>query len=254
MTTRILVLSEDSGSQGTPTAQALLHKALVQLVPNIDSRKVSIEPQPSDTRALHALRGNRWKERNSPERIRLVNEVAARLMSGTVVVFHVDSDTRWSDRKRSENRRQFEKLIRIAIQSMLCGMGAPFPQDRAKPFVPLSPEKARAATDRLIVMHPCYSIESWLYQATEAVCGLCANVHDSEVHQKQIREWGQKRGLLDEIMRPKDDVLGACVSDRHNEDLARHFPADEVSTVKASWSEFLEQLKQLSELRDNLAK
>jgi hypothetical protein len=101
-------------------------------------------------------------------------------------------------------------------------------------------------------MHPCYSIESWLYQSTSVAREKCAAIHQSEAHQTTIESWQLDRSLLDELERPKDLVLGDCVSDKHNETLAAAFPGEAVRDAGKSWSEFVDQLAACADLLSQL--
>jgi hypothetical protein len=119
-------------------------------------------------------------------------------------------------------------------------------------FLPLTPERAAEVTKRLFVMHPCYSVEAWLYQATDVLAECCAKSHQKTEHQRLIAGWAEDRTLLDEIERIKDGELSGCVGDQRNELLAAAFPADQVFLAQRSWTEFVEQLRLSEALRDSL--
>ncbi|MER2562766.1 MAG: hypothetical protein ABTQ32_18715 [Myxococcaceae bacterium] len=245
------MVSEDSGKQGVPTVQRLLKAAAQLAVPGLDTRLLDSRPLPSGDLSLNAIRGNAWKDkRTTPEKLGLIRTIANELAQGNFVVFHVDSDSTWSRRASSENRKKFDAVVRhLVIQWLM----TPSPRSQtAKVYQPRSNEEATALVANLLVMHPCYSIESWLYQATDELKARCRAAHDDADHQSLIDSWAMDRTLLDEVVRPKDDALGACVKDRHNEALAQQFPAERVDAAKKSWHEFVELLRASRRFRDRL--
>lgn len=248
MAARVLVVSEDSGKQGIPTVQKLLKLAAQLAVPGLDTRRLDARPLPSGDLSLNAIRGNAWKDkRPTPEKLGLIRTIANELAQGRFVVFHVDSDSTWSMRESSENRKRFDSDVRRLVAERLMGPGA-----RAS-YQPKTDDEARALVANLFVMQPCYSIESWLYQATLELKARCRGVHNDVGHQGLIDTWAADRTLLDEVERPKDDALGTCVKDRHNEALAPHFPAADVHRAEKSWHEFVEVLRASTVLRERLA-
>ena len=249
---RFLILTEDSGKQGQPTIQLLTRAALRLIGPTFDSRKVELSPLLDNPRASAARRGNAWKERRpTPDKVQLLGAIATRLMEdGGFVVFHVDSDEVWARRGQSENRQKFEKIVRTGVRQILMGAAQP-PFGRR--FSPLSETEAVTVASRLFVMHPCYSVEAWLYQSTAQLAAVCKSVHERADHQELIRQWSADRSVLDGVDAPKDGALIDCVAAEHNELLAMHFPAAEVDLARRSWSEFVTLLRADSRLLDRLA-
>lgn len=246
---RFLVLTEDSGQQAQSTIQTLTRAAISLVVPHVDTRRLELRPPPEKDALVTALRANGWKtKRPTPAKTRLLGEIANSLLDG-FVVFHVDTDATWTSRASSQNRVAFDAIIRRGVSSVLQGH-APNPIGRRAP--PMSEADASQVLRRLFVMHPCYSVESWLYQACDILAALCATAHASPDHQLLIKSWAQDRALLDELERPKDDVLGDCVADHHNAALAPAFPAREVRAAQKSWAEFVGQLANSSELLSRL--
>lgn len=253
MGARVLVVSEDSGKQGVPTVQKLLKLAAQLAVPGLDTRLLDSRPLPTGDLSLNAVRGNAWKDRRqTPEKLRLIRTIANELAQGNFVVFHVDSDSTWSKRTSSENRKKFDSDLRRLVAETLMGPHARHRQAPASVYRLRSNEEVTTLVANLLVMQPCYSIEAWLYQATTELKARCLSVHDHPDHQALIDSWATDRTILDEVVRPKDSTLGACVKDRHNEALASHFPAAEVDEARKSWHEFVE-LFRASMLRERLA-
>jgi hypothetical protein len=250
---RILALTEDSGHQAQPVLQNLLKKALKLVVEGVDLNpaRVQIEPLPENERAIHAVHANKWKQQPSPrETILLLGAIAARLLEPAgFVIFHFDTDRVWTERHKSENRQKFEEIIRNGVRRILRGEALLPVNPRPRPT--LTTEQVDAALGRLLILSPCYSIESWLYQATKELLAYCQARHDSEKHVQLIESWSEDRKLLDEVYKPKDDVL-ACVGDHHNGELAKVFPAEEVWLAERSFFESVERLRACSALREAL--
>lgn len=241
---RILVLTEDSGKQAQPTIQKLLKEALKLVVEGVDLNptRVRLEPLPDNEPARLAVRANKWEEQPPPrETILLLGLIAAQLQQPAgFVIFHFDTDRVWSERHKSERHQKFELIIRNGVRRILRGE-APLPfSERPRPT--LSAEEIETVLARLIILSPCYSIESWLYQATKELLAYCRDEHESEEHVKRIESWSTDRTLLDEVSQPKDEVL-TCVGDRHNEELAKAFPAEDVWLAERSFHESVERLR-----------
>lgn len=251
---RILVLTEDSSRQAQPTVQKLLKEALKLVVEGVDLNpaRVRFEPLPENERAVHAVHSNRWKEQPAPrETIVLLNLIATRLLEPAgFVVFHIDTDRAWSERESSENRNKFGTIIRDGVRRVLRGE-APVPIN-PRPRPTLTTEQIELALKRLLVLSPCYSIESWLYQATEELLAHCQKRHTSEEHARLIESWASDRTLLDEVSQPKTHVL-TCVGDHHNKELAKTFPAEEVWLAERSFYESVERLRDCTALTAALA-
>jgi hypothetical protein len=247
---RILLLTEDSGRQGQPTVHKLLTEALKLLVEGVDlnPKRVPIEPLLKSNPACKALRANQWKEHPTTKQTIVLREaIAAHLLTTPgFVIFHFDTDRVWDERKDSENRKRFDVIIRDGVRGILRGESRPpIPPGRSPPK--LSAEQIEAALGRLLVLSPCYSIESWLYHATTEIREYCQAKHSSVEHGKLIESWESNKQLLDEVFRPKDDAL-PCVGDQHNELLSKTFPAEKVWIARRSFYEFVETLRACSPL------
>lgn len=233
----ILVLTEDTGAQAQATVRHLVKVALQLVAPKVDTRRLRLLPV-ENSLAASALRANAWKSkkgnRRTPERNALIGEIATRLAQGHYVAFHVDTDTTWSERATSDNRQKFEAQIRNLVRAELMADGAR-PTHRAR-----TEAEANELVKNLFAIHPCYSIESWLYQATGELRALCAKRHVDPHHQALIAGWEADRTKLDEVLQPKEAL---CVGDQSNAHLAQHFPASQAEAAKRSWAEFIELLR-----------
>ncbi len=106
---------------------------------------------------------------------------------------------------------------------------------------------------RLLVLSPCYSIESWLYQATKELLAYCRQKHDVEEHLQRIESWAADRTLLDEVWQPKKEHVLSCIGDRYNEELSKAFPAEEVWLADRSFFESVEHLRSCPALIEALS-
>ena len=242
---RILALTEDAGGQAHPTLRKILKEALKIVVEGVDLNptRIKIDPLPENDRALYAMRANSWKQDPpTSDTIRLLEAIAGQLaITNGFVVFHFDTDRVWSERDSSEHRQKFESLIRSKVRRILEGEGAPSAAPRTRPT--LTAEQVKDALERLLILTPCYSMESWLYQATNELLAYCADEHNSEEHRRLIAKWAADRTLLDEFYRPKHEALPTCVGDRYNEALTKAFPAAEVWLAERSFYESVERLR-----------
>ncbi len=251
---RVLVLTEDRSKQAHETLHKLC-KAMLKLVDehvNLDPRKVEISPLPDNDAARSAMTANRWKERRtSTETIRLLEAIAAELRrADAFVIFHADADRVWKDRHESENRAKYASLVVDKVRALLASPTRA-PLDRRPPPLPIGGEALDAALAKLFLVSPCYSIESWLYQATERVAEQCRDHHGSESHAALIASWAADRTKLDDVWRPKDEAL-PCLGDRWNDDLAAHFPAREVYAADRSFTEAVKGLASCAALEVEL--
>jgi hypothetical protein len=241
---RILVLTEDSGKQAQATLQRLLKEALKLVVEGVDLNpaRILLEPLAENERARQAVRANAWETRPpTRETNLLLGLIAAHLLQpASFVVFHFDTDRVWAERHQSARPGKFEDIIRDGVRQILRGE-APLPvPHRSRPA--LTGEQIEEALGRLLILSPCYSIESWLYQATKEVRAYCQSRHEHEEHMRLIDSWSADRRLLDDVSRPKQEALD-CVADRHNEELAKAFPAEDVWLAERSFHESVERLR-----------
>jgi hypothetical protein len=84
-------------------------------------------------------------------------------------------------------------------------------------------------------MVPFYSIESWLLQATSTARKLCASHPNAHETLERLAEWERDRGLLDEVVKPKE---ATCLRDKHNAALADGLTRREVEAMRAADKSF----------------
>ena len=237
----LLILTEDSGEAGYSTILALTREMLHLVDP--DARLDSIDFEPIDNEeARRALRGNAWTGEKLDAHYNstaLARSIATKLLEDDgLVLFHIDGDQRWSDRKDSTNLKKFRKSFEVRIRQLLTDK--------------LGNRKAiEARMSRLVILTPFYSIESWLYQNTEAAIRLCRKHHRGK-DVDRFAAWRADRRKLDEEIKPKDQV---CFKDRYNRELAASgFPAAEVHAAGKSFKHAVEALRKCAYLVAGLAR
>lgn len=242
---RVLVLTEDRSKQAHETLHKLC-RAMLKLVDehvNLDPRRVAFAPLPTNNSARMAMTANLWKQRPPTlDTIRLVEAIAAELRrADAFVFFHADADRTWDSRHESENRAKFTSFIADKVRGLLASPSRS-PLDRRPPPAPIAGADLEATLAKLLLLSPCYSIESWLYQATERAGEHCRAHHDSSAHRELVASWASDRSQLDDVWRPKVEAL-PCVGDKWNEDLAGHVPARLAYEAQRSFAEAVDGLR-----------
>lgn len=231
-----LMLTEDSSDEAPPVVIALTRAMLRLLDPRAALARIRFVPQ--DRSARDAIQGAKWKDRDPSRRVPLLRAVATEISrSNGFVVFHIDGDRRWSERETSDNLKKFDSLIRSGVRNVLTAHGRTTAQ-------------IDAVLTRLVLFCPFYSVESWLYQNTAVAVRLCRQRHGGR-DVARFEAWQRDRSLLDEELRPKDNV---CLAAKHNVELAEtQYPAGEVREAGKSFAETVNALAGAHHLIDTLA-
>ncbi|MGB1275270.1 MAG: hypothetical protein ACPG77_05920 [Nannocystaceae bacterium] len=235
----ILVLGEDSGKDAPKMLRKLVGTMLRLVEPQVQTQRVRFSPV--DPEAQAALRSNTWKstkQRDRVHKVRLFRTVARKLAEQDGFVFwHVDGDTAWSQRVKSENYKKFESLARQGVRGAL--------QSPVRGPVPNEVQVIRQIK-RLICIMPFYSIEAWLFQNTDVVRRLCRKYYQDR-GLEQVLEWENQRSLLDEIIKIKKQS-GLPFADKHNLELSIGFPGEVVEDVGTSFQAVVNELRNCKEL------
>lgn len=235
MRASILILSEDSAKDAHATVCALARRMLRLVQPDyVESEVVFLPLGAESADAQRAVQGNRWDSgdaRGQTWRIALIRALATRVLAGenSFVFYHIDGDKPWKERKQSEKLSKFERF-----RDEIARHAEALKQD-------MNPAEIRAAVrDRLQLLTPFYCIEGWLYQNTEQAIALCVE-HYQGRHRDRFEQWGQDRGLLDEVAKPKEQVV---LAGKHNFELAKQgFPALAVYAGGKSFAATVDRLK-----------
>ncbi len=239
----VLILSEDAAGKALRSLGALTKSMLRIVDPSYRPERVDLEPEAEEAQlAMHA---NLWKgHKKAPGHQKLVT--IARAIARHVldergfVLFHMDGDQVWSNRTSSENVRRFHDEMTLYVSRAVDDLIARSEDAHDK----------AAIMSRLFLVAPYWCIESWLYQNTTVAKALC-HKHHRGLHADRFEGWEQRRGELDEVEKPKEQV---CLGSKHNDDLAsQNFPARAVYDVRKSFFETVERLRSSSSLIAALA-
>jgi hypothetical protein len=250
---KIFVLTEDTSKKNDAraTVEALVRKMLPLVVPGcrVHDRIAFLPTDPVEQQAMYCSVWKGDKQRDHEARVRLQRYIARRLCeSRTFVIFHVDGDVPWRSRATSENKQKFEGFVVRIAQAAAAGQQRVHAARRRQAVETTSPN-VEPDLDRLIVLMPFYTLESWLYQNLQGIVDICQRQHNGE-HLEKVREWENKRYELDETIKPDESF---CVAKMHNWELAtRGFPALEAYEVKKSFFDAVERMKACQKLVEAL--
>jgi len=246
----LVILTEDSGKDARATTEALVRAMLGLVVPGYGRHRVELLPsEPSEE---EAMRGNVWKAdgknpRDYERRVRLLKYIARKLcLASTFVVFHVDGDRTWAERDTSENLAKFERLVRTLLPQVADRGRASARRTRRTREADMEPPAPALRVDHLLLFTPFRSVEAWLYQNIQRAIEICRREHGGR-HVESLAAWEEKRGDLDELPRPEQEV---CLEKGYNLELAsRGFPAGTVYDVQKSFAESVDRMRQCTELK-----
>lgn len=236
----ILVLGEDTGKDAPEALRKLVRTMLRLVEPNVQTHRVLFSPV--DQQAAPALRANTWKSKKPRDRvhkIRLFQTVARKLAESDGFVFwHVDGDTAWAKRGKSENAKKFESIARAGVGQAL--------QTPARSKHAPNQEQVKHQLESLICIMPFYSIEAWLFQNTEVLRQLCNERYQGH-GLEQVETWENDRGLLDEVVKIKERSELPFRAE-HNGELSTQFPGEVVRSVGKSFDAVVTKLSECGEL------
>lgn len=221
----VLVLTEDTGDDAHDTMSAVARKLLLLLEPGLDERRLRFER--ADERARAGMGFNCYKSRKPRDygkKVLLARAITTHLLTDdvrTAVFVHVDGDRAWSARDPvdlCENARRFNDEILRRVEALLVMHGRP------------------SALERLALLVPFWSVESWLFQNTGEALRICQEHPQYASCVPQFEAWSRSPATLDEQERPKRAV---SFHDRYNLRLAKGLPAGRLQRLGLSFAETL---------------
>ncbi len=233
-----MLLTEDKSEQTWRGLKALVEKLLRRFEDDGFTPRVEVVPAEPNVKPI--VIANRWestKPGDEPKKRLLYRYLAWAISEpGGFVIFHYDGDNPWAGRQGSPRPAKFAREVRTRVEQILRGERLP-------------PDEIARRLARLVECVPFYSVEAWLYQATQRAIDVCREQYrGADVH--KFKEWGANRTLLDDIHKPK---AATCLEDKHNDDLGKHVPVKDVVQVGRSLTCFLWALLACPELADALA-
>ncbi|MBX3467411.1 MAG: hypothetical protein KF878_11015 [Planctomycetes bacterium] len=235
----IVPVSED-GSKRTHDTWAHLVRRLARAVEPACSTAPSLLRVEAPTTSLKTSARGSGLRRREPSEV-VVGELATLLRQGKFVLVHIDGDTVWSQRTTSTAVEHFDQRVAEPVRKRLVAaiqlqarQGGPH-RRRQRPTASPAPEapapdaaaQAAAALERLRLASPHYSVEAWLYQATERATALARAHHDGR-DVETFETWARDRGAVDEVHGLPDTV---CLGRHHNAELAAALTAAVVDEV-----------------------
>ncbi|MCY1011916.1 hypothetical protein OV079_41515 [Nannocystis pusilla] len=228
----MLLLTEDTGDDAHAVVKSLVEKMLFLVEPGLDSKRLKY-PR-ADERARKGMGFNCYKSRSPRDyakKLLLAEAIVTHLLrsEGSALVFvHVDGDRRWSERDPEhlcENVYRFDEEILARVRAILDRHGRV------------------DVIDRIIHVVPFWSVESWLFQNTEEALRILAETrprYDEALARSE--QWQRQPHLLDEQVRPKDEVAFQA---KYNRRLAEtRFPARRVNELGLSFAAVVMRLEQ----------
>jgi hypothetical protein len=202
MALRILVMTEDSGSDGWTVATQVVGHALGHLGLRNAAAVTFVRPEPG---VLPAIRANAWKAKSTQkgqlDRASLAAWLAKELTLSSnasrsdLVVWHIDLDRPFSKRDSSENRHCFDDFYAGPLAHSL----APKPVPRIRGPRADLPQPTPIRVAPLVPMMPAYAMEAWAYQNFDEVENLVKS-KKVDPQTTEVPVWRQNRRLVDEVV------------------------------------------------------
>lgn len=225
MSLKISVYSEDSGDYKKRLATV---RNIVHSMWRIHPRKTPLQPPAIDPMMMcEAYAGTTWKSgrttnvaANNQFR-NLLRLVTAEILSGRVVLFHIDGDTPWT--KRSSQNQSLLDHKKAFISVLLSALRLRAPDENWTAY---------RLRKRFIFIIPYYSIEAWTYANVRYLLSRLPNREHANVF------WSSDLGLLDEIGLPSPIKSLLSINSQLNHELTapeNNFPANDLYSLNKSY-------------------
>lgn len=236
---RFYMLTEDSGAHSHATWAALLRRMCRLIDPSCQTQPGHIDVVPPEKGVEDVMAGNGWRGGKHIQMVQFWRAVADEL-ADSIVVFHVDGDVAWLDRKTSDNLRQVAEVAVVRVRAVL--------EDDDRP-----PAEVERRMTRFVPLHPFRAVEAWLFQNTAVLRRLCTRLESR--YMALVGAWEADRTLLDEIDGKWQPKIQMPFKAEHNRELAEDgFPAELVFAAERSFHDAVLALEDCPELRASLAR
>ncbi|MBK9369548.1 MAG: hypothetical protein IPN01_25175 [Deltaproteobacteria bacterium] len=201
----LVIYPEDSGKDAEDVLRALVKLLTRALAPDHRHDKLKVNVANGEPRS--AMRAHRWASpKEEGLRRALVRDLATRLRSGELIVFHHDGDEAWRGKPGSaKHDKAVEGLLRDVRRALNTG------------------EPDTAPVPGFLRLVPHYSVEAWLYLNHAEVQRLAP-----ERAARWLAAERRPGHGLDHLHKPKDDEAGKGLSDKHNRALAQSLRVEDL--------------------------
>lgn len=232
------MLTEDSGAHSHATWAALLRRMCRLIDPDCQTQPGHIDVVRPEPGVEDVMAGNGWRGGSHMRLVQFWRAVADEL-ADSIVLFHVDGDVAYSQRKLSDNLRKVADIAVVRVRAVL--------EDADR-----SPVEVAQQMTRFVPLHPFRAIEAWLFHNTAVLRRLCARLESR--YMARVDAWEADRTLLDEIDGPDQPKIQMPFKAEHNRELAEDgFPAEAVFAAERSFHHAVLALEACPELRASLA-
>jgi hypothetical protein len=188
---RVAVLSEDG--EAAQAAVLALFKRLMGSMSQVVQVERLVEPVKVPPNIAKLAQMNVWQGRRQQKEF--IGGVADLLRDDCVVVWMFDADTVWSQSSGGQKTKKMEKA-RAALRAL---HEQALPGDSLRGA--LVPEEV---SDRVIVFHPTYELEAWLYQNIDGARDLLHSGRDPRPSLCHLRALAATRLWRAKTQRRKD--------------------------------------------------
>lgn len=223
---KIILISEDSSKNAGKVIENIATKLIRELNGSADvSNKFdhSLIGKPPTV-------GNGWKSRREEVQFRQKLFNILLTPNDPYIFWHIDSDTSWSSRDKSENIQKYNAFVTILSRPQLS---------------PKSGMILMVSTDNIFPTFPCYSIESWLYHFVKEIRVSDMDKPDADSLQPDS-EYG-----FDEIVKIKGEY---SLKDRYNDELSQRNNHERLYSSSPSYRAFFDMVKGNRDFLDTLGK
>ena len=216
---KIFIISEDTGKNSFQIVKNIVEKSFLGLNYKI-SQKFEYSDELNNEQNVKAAN---WKNRNDCHFRQFMQKLKSKLYNNVFIIWHIDADVIWENYNKSDNIKKFKKFIDKIKNT-------PSPRNGKIIQVDL--------TKKIINMFPAYSIEAWLYPFYKKV---------EEINKKDFKLKNIPIDEFDDIEKIKDK---SGINDKYNLQLSKQISFKRLNNVGKSYSKFIEDLKENSELME----
>lgn len=233
---QIYLFGEDSYSKSTKILKNIILKSFFQIDSNFNDESEEFSYAETEFYWL-TLQSNQWKNKkptsNFDSLCKLIADIY--LNEDEFIFWHIDADITWQDGfniNSSSNIIDFQNIILKKVANYLSAKGTTLDFE--------------ILYNKLILIVPFYSIESWLYENYQII----EHTHKAEfqVLQNLKHTHGDTFDMIHQIKNTPS------VQDKVNLELSNNFPSSKIYRIGMSYAHFLDKLKQNESIKNAIPK